>query len=446
MELHPDATENFNKKADDLLLELCPLPQELLDPPKASFSPDVFTSYHLQSEDIIGEIGFSMRDWAGHEIAKYFPQNDKQIGIYGESYKKLELISEGMQKTLRGKVSFTLIIDLVFDWMREKYKNTTGLSMVEYVLGKCEPNIEELEIWIPIAMLYIQSEVLIGRIVLKPMTKDLFDYWRAEAEMAKPKAIGDTRKLFDREQKRLQGLAAATIKVHAEPQRAFEIALEETERSIGALRFFSPSNFHPEVISYCAILGKENLESAHYWTIQDGKLVYISSITIDKSVRRWVIDDETLSMFMNDGLKMLSDLLSRESRTEFQERLLDSLLLYTRSSLTKNLTDRLIYILVALESILLKDERENIQQNVGERMAFFIGRNKGRRRLIISNLKKAYELRSSFIHHGRSVRDVEILREFMLNAWDFFSQLIQNANHFRTKKDLIDAIEERKLQ
>ncbi len=54
----------------------------------------------------------------------------------------------------------------------------------------------------------------------------------------------------------MQGFAAATIKLFAEPRRASEIAFEEADRVVSLLRFFSPATHIPEVFSYCTLQGK----------------------------------------------------------------------------------------------------------------------------------------------------------------------------------------------
>lgn len=448
LELHPDAVVDFNEEADKLLLELKPISQELSPTHKNSFHPDTFVSAHITDKDIIGEIRTGRVNQTGSEVAKYFGYNDITIGLEGESYKKLESVSQKMQrrKELYKKVSVTLLTNLIFDWLTDKYKNATNLSMIEYVLSECEGLIQESEIWIPVAMLYIQSEIKIGQITLKTITKEIFEHWRAEAKKKNLAEIDKLQEWFNSEQKGLQGLAASTIKLCAEPERAFEIALEETEKSLSLLRFFSPSNLHPEIPSYCTVLGKENVDIVKHLIIRDNKLIWISSSVVDKALQDWVIDDQLLSIMRSPGLDILSNVLVKDCKTGFQDIVLDSLMLYSRSSLAKNLADKLVYILVALESILLKNENEPIQHNIGERMAFFIGADLSERKSIIKNVKKAYTLRSSFIHHGRTVEDIKTLTAFMRNAWMFFSQVILNVNHFITKEQFIDAIENRKLR
>lgn len=186
------------------------------------------------------------------------------------------------------------------------------------------------------------------------------------------------------------------------------------------------------------------MEKSRHLVISEGELQEHSGFVYE-GFPYWDIDDAQLLMFEKAGLEILSNLLVQERRTEFQEKLLDSLFFYSRSSLARNLLDKLVYILVALESILLKNENEPIQQNISERMAVVIGRDVGERNSIISNVKKVYSLRSQFLHHGHTTEDLETLKAFMLNAWKFFCQLIRNANRFDTREQLINVIEEDKL-
>lgn len=148
-----------------------------------------------------------------------------------------------------------------------------------------------------------------------------------------------------------------------------------------------------------------------------------------------IIDNEKISLFKNCGFEILSDILAREDRNrkEFQQRLLSSLKWYSNSSLMKNPSDKLVYIFVALESLLLRGKDEPIQNIMGDTMAFLISSNRDERLSIVKNLKDAYSLRSKFVHHGKPIKDfkdLETLKEFMKNAWMFFSFLIQNAERF----------------
>lgn len=434
LELHPNAVKNFNEKADILLSELVPISSESFHIKKDSFRPNFPISGNFGKKD----------DQIVVEFKDVFKHKDQLISIKGCS-EKIEQLSRKMQKTkaLYEMVSVTFLTNLVSNWMKDKYKNVTDESMVDYVLSKSEANIQELEIWIPIAELFIQSEIKIGRVTLKTIKNEMFESWRTVMKNANP---ADDVKIqtFDNEHKKVQGFAATTLKVNAEPIRAFEIALEETEKSIGLLRCFSPSNYFPEKTSRCVVFGKENLESIKHLVLKEGILVQISNAIVDKRIQPWIIDDVKLSVIQKAGLEIMSNILALEKRTEFQQRLLSSLKWYSNSSLMKNPSDKLVYIFVALESFLLRSENEPIQNIMGDTMAFTISSDKQERVSIVKNIKDAYKLRSKFVHHGKTIEDLETLKKFMLNACTFFSLLMQKANHFDNIEQFFKAIEEEK--
>ena len=111
----------------------------------------------------------------------------------------------------------------------------------------------------------------------------------------------------------------------------------------------------------------------------------------------------------------------------------------------RELSDKLVYILVALESLLLKNENEPIQQNIAERMAFVVGQTVDERKSVVKLVKEIYGLRSRFIHHGNTIDDIETLGKFMLHAFVFFINISLNINNFNTKELFIESLEEMKL-
>jgi hypothetical protein len=125
---------------------------------------------------------------------------------------------------------------------------------------------------------------------------------------------------------------------------------------------------------------------------------------------------------------------------------LNGLLLYSKAGLSKNVTEKLLHIIGALEMILLRNDTEPIQQNIGERMAFVVGRNVKERKEIIKNFRKIYTVRSKFVHHGIGVDEMELIRKFMWYTYLFFMMIIGTTEHYPTLDAFIEAIEERKLQ
>ena len=151
---------------------------------------------------------------------------------------------------------------------------------------------------------------------------------------------------------------------------------------------------------------------------------------IDPSFTYWTLPNEFINLMSQAGLQILSELLTLEKPTEFQESLIDSLFAYLRHTVAKDLSDKLLFIFTALDSFLLKGENEPIQQNISERIACVIGKNTADRRNIIKNIKMMYGLRSKFVHHNQQIDDLDILEEFLQIVWNFYFEMIHINENF----------------
>lgn len=235
--------------------------------------------------------------------------------------------------------------------------------------------------------------------------------------------------------------------MNAEPKRAYEVALRESERAIAALRVYHvAATTTPEVTSYCAVLGRENVEGVKHLEMEGGRVRSWGEQPAGGPVFNWHLSDDDIRKYTGSlGFDQVNRLLALKDRTKFQETLLDALLLYSRSTREKDLAGKLVYTLVAMESVLLRNDTEPIQQNVGERMAFINASTVEKRKAIIRNLKAAYALRSKFIHHGHTIEERETVWRFMIEAWAFFTNLAKASQRFETKEELIDHLEAMKL-
>jgi hypothetical protein len=330
--------------------------------------------------------------------------------------------------------------------MRKRYDGSTAVEMTDYLLEESQQRVQELTFWIPIAFTYLETSLKIGKVEFKTITPRLFDPLRAAIRASQSQNMDQAIAGIDEQQKRLQGLVAATITLYAEPHRAWEIAREETERSLAVLRFFAPANLLPGVTSYCTPLGKENLEQDYYLIFQSEDSLSVTQSVSDKSFKDWILDSKQLARFRSVGLDTLSQLLANDQRSNFQEDLLNAVLLYSRSALATNPAEKLMAIFAALDSFLLKDESEIVQQTVADRIAFCVGSRSDERRSIVRTVKAAYGLRSRFIHHGQTVEDLDTTQEFLLIVWRFFLCLVLNNEKYANRTEWIDKMDEQKYR
>lgn len=449
LNLHPDATSNFNKSALSLL-ELCKESRYNIAKPKPKSSfPEPYIAAQITDKDI-ESIGFlGMKNSVGESVAKYFTYKGKQVGLEGDDYKKLVKLCEAIQKAI--KPASTISRDAVelqaFEWLDNRYSGNTTNELIEYILPKLTAEVKEFEVCVPIGELIIQSPMTVGRIVLRPITKDLLDQWKAPlVEKGTEANIQFNSEFFEEKMRKpYQGISGAFIKLRAEPTAAHEIALHETERSLAMLRVFSPAALIPEMSCHIAIRGSENIETITAIRFHNEIFVGLFKDIADKSVRPLAIDDNMIAHMYASGLATVSQLLTKNNPTRFEQTLLDALTLYSHATRERELASKIIYILAALEGVFLKNDTESIQQNLRERIATILGKTLSQKKEIIRNINTIYGTRSAFLHHAHTINQIEELGKFMYFAYMSLTTAVQNHDRFPSSQEFIAAIDDLKL-
>lgn len=404
---------------------------------------------HLTNKDIVGEISIGAVDFLGEQVAFYFMDGQRQLGIEGDDYKSLRKLAENVFKIgdIRKAVSLRTIEEIVCNWLKEKYFNKDLIYFTEYFLCKAKELISDISVWIPISNLCIQEPFRIGKVIFRPITRELIDKWEQQR-------IGNLtqdekevmKELFEKNIRPFQGFAAATLKVTAERKRAKELIIEEANRALCFLRIFTGAALDPQIISFYGLWGTARIDTVDILYLKDREDYNgIAKETIGPPPKAKILNKEIINKIFLIGLGTIDRLLNNNSLSAFQNDVLDALMLYSRAALSKDATDKLVHILAALESIFLKNTSESVEQNLAERMAFLIGKSLDDRKQIVKNVRNVYDLRSAFIHHGASIADFEVLERFMLNAWYAVIQLISATERFKNKSEFINKLEERKL-
>ena len=448
---HKDAVKNFNSRGITISQFIDKLEKEIGS--KESF-PSERPSVLITGEDIIKNITTSKNDIFGNEFCRYEGVEGVDFGISELNYNEYDKLCRAIYKvqTVFTKISFSNVKNILFKWCLAYHFGKIEMPLCSYCEIEFDKIIEDVEIWIPIAGTEIEKSTAIGNVIFENIRKSDFDNWEekyqknnsSNNDKDRTKAFSEYLK---RIRKKMQGLMAGRVKISADPERAGQLALGYVEDSLEMLRFFDPANHEPMANSTTTILGKEHLLSINLLFIQDNNLKSSKESIIERGIPRWRIGTKLIDMMMNSGLKTLSNILRSDNKTNFQISLINSLKLYSRVSLVKTFGDKLVYLLVALESILLKNTNEGIQQNIGERIAFTVTKDINERRSIIKILNDVYNLRSRFLHHGNEIdkNQLETLREFMRISWKFFAILIQNSSKYETKEQMIENLDKIKL-
>ncbi len=448
LDIHPKATENFNQKADQILAFIRDIePSDVHSP---SFDTETHSAIQIDVSIILNTPKYSIvKDIKDYTIRLYL-NSELSIGLLEDGCLKLRKLIEDLYKIkdIKCKVSIKTLETILCSWITAKFHAPSHCEFCEFLKNYLEKIIGDYEIVIPINFLQIEKSFALGNVNFRPFSKTSIDELESRAvTQAQDSPQQDlVRKLFDQQNiRQFQGYAVATILLQAEPARAYEIAIEETNTALSMLRIFSSSTREPLSYYPAAVWGSSPISSGYLIALKEGNLNHMDSQTLDRSPMSEYLNNQAIDDLYLAGLSILDNLLGLSKRNQFQDKLLAALILYSRSAISKDIADKLVYILVALESIFLRNSSEPIQQNLGERIAFLIGDSLEKRKRIIKVTRETYTLRSGFVHHGRSIDDLEIMREFMLYAWQAIVSLIHQSNSVSTVDALLDMLDDTKL-
>lgn len=247
----------------------------------------------------------------------------------------------------------------------------------------------------------------------------------------------------------MQGFAAVTMILRGVPDRVLEIAREESEAAVSSLRLFSPAILSPHARSFCTLWGRQNLESTSYLLFQAAQSGVIIGSHVDTPQNFvWRIDASRWRLIRQGAMDRLIEGLYEGGATAFRDEVKAALALYSQSALRSAPTEKLLAILIALESLLLRNQSEPITENIAVRLAFAVGETLEERKRIVEIVRAVYAMRSAYVHHLRQIKeleDLEKLREFMGYAWTFFLTVGTQASSYRERTDYLNSLDERKL-
>ncbi len=400
----------------------------------------------ITEDEIIGEMQMTDRevDGTGAETGRFWESGGQRFGWTGEAFQKMKRLSERIAKSneLRGLVSEAFILDQVFMWLCETLDRKRSDSICDFILQRCDEALGDHELYVPLWRTYSSTNFVIGDVEFKSITKELLDQWFSRKPKDDPEMMRRVQQLENDTRARFQATLAACVKVQAEAKKASQLALEKALTATALLRFLSPANWTCKIRSYTLPIGMENCAIWHSFHLEKGAITSRSSNVVDGGPDAWVIDRSTAEL--SGVVEALSD-LAESQQTEFRKTLYDAMLIYSRNSTTTEAADKLLFVLVALESVLLKDSNEPIQGNLADRMAFLIGKSLDERKDIVAVVKKVYATRSKFIHHGQTINDVTVLDKFLIYAWTSFLKLLGLRDQFKTRSELLVKLDEVKL-
>ena len=438
MEINNKFIEYLNDKAKDFLFLLKPITQNdrktAAVRTKRKFSSHYIPFINIDSNDIL-DFSISRIDFKGNVVSKSFDYNDKLIGFgqhdFLELRKFLEKIS--IRNEFRNKISYDFLLNSIFEWFRCNYTGKIDNKIFyDYLRKKIDESVKKTRIAIPIENLSIESKFQIGDIEFDFFSKDFFKKWEENSKDLK--YVKDLKKKY-------QGKVIASISIEAEQIKCLEIAKEKVENSLILLRIFSPTIlFDDRIPSYFGRKGSILVPESHFFIFNSEFPTVSSSIDCNIIPIR-TISNKELHMLKQYGLEEAIQLITKNDLTEFEEKILKSLNILSRSVISNNLEEKMLFTLVSIETLLLKNNNEPIQSNIGRRLAYIISKDPTKRKEINDLIIKAYDLRSKFIHHGQQIEETKILHKTRFYVFESIIKILKLKDKIQTHKKLFEQLE-----
>lgn len=447
LSFHPKAETQYNKLGYSLIqsVEKKPTEGDKKESERSWFSPHLAATIKL--EDIKGTMKLGKIDNLGATLERYFQVGRELHGLNEKHFPELMKLAEKIYNTssFHKATTYESIVDTIFEWVEQSYKESTEADLCNFIVEHLSKTIGNHEIWVPLAGLAIETKFTFGTVTFVPITTDLVDTWQKEMIKNSPNNRDNIYQFCTNIRRKHKGWAAGIIHINAEYRRAQEIAVADVDRALALLRFFSPANMSPHINCIATVFGNQLIRSETTFKIVSNSLNAVNTRIIRNDLSPWLVSSEMIKQWQKEGLSELSSLHFTGSSTEFHSAIVNSLMLYSKVSVSKELPDKLVYLFSSVESILLKDSGEPIQYVVSERMATILGGSSRIKKRLIANFKKMYGKRSQLIHHAKSIELTKEVSQLMRDVWMTFFCIIKQMHLFRTKQEFLDEIDERKL-
>ncbi|KAF0140211.1 MAG: hypothetical protein FD122_2639 [Stygiobacter sp.] len=443
IDIHPKAVEYFDAKANELLLLL--KPHKDIEASKSKNTSSRSAEYHqeLPEEKVLKHSVKGFVDGFGISRAKFFNYKGGSVGLEGNDYLLFEDFVEKLyhKNEINNILSRHFLENCSFDWFEKKYKGEIDntISFTKFLIEESNEVVKERKVSVPISYLSIESSFKLGNLTFEFYDKHYFDELFASLNERKEEIISEVD--YESLRKEYQGVVFASKTITAEEERAVELIFDEIDKQIKLIRCFSPSTFLPIVESYFDRMGHTLIPYNHTF-IYEGNHPIVNTFR-DKNIDYYFpFTSELLSDYEKTGFIKIFEIVNKSMLSDFESHLLNSAFLFSHAIESKNFQDKLVYSLVSLETLMLKDTSEPIQNTIGLRLSFLTRNSISERKAVIELIKKAYKLRSSYIHHGKKSDDLEVLQKLQHLVWESIVNMTNSVNKFNTQIEFLDYIEE----
>jgi len=440
--IHPDAEIHFNEKVRRLAALIKKYQPRQESAP--SFVPERAQYHAIASKDILAPALISETNHKDEEVGRYYNDQGSLVGLAGSDYREFSILCEKIQKipSIRNTISLKTIQNHIFNWCSLEFRKQAANEPMQYVLEKASSEVHDYEIWFPMAYTFVQSDMNLCNIEFRTISSSTIYSWSTMFKKDDEEISEESKLFFKDIETKFLGKAAVFVRISAESQRAIEIGRNSADIAVRILNFLHPHAQYADIASYSTLAGKAFIPYSE--TILSSPINFQTSSSFEKSPKEWHISNEQIIDLRHQFYNLINSIYAtpEESHSKFQKLLIDSFLRFLLYVFTSSPEQKLIYILSALESMLLKNRSEPIQGNVADRMAFFLSQDPTERLRIIEDFKRTYDLRSSYVHHGLLIEELESVERFIADARHFFHKAFHCHDKYSTIEEFLKMIDQ----
>lgn len=327
--------------------------------------------------------------------------------------------------------------EIILKMIKDGNDQNAGIYLDE-MIEKLESFSTEQMVYIPISGIQTPvTEIKIGNIKFKYMES-------AETEEFIEKIKHDPIDT-DKINKHIKEHVCAEYCATAEPDRALELAEEETRRAIDLLRYAIPFIYGQSWRVAVGMSG-DTCTSYRYIPINpNGARSFSSRGIIVGPINKFEFSEENMEILDKIGVFKLSKILQKNNLNPFEKDLLSSVHWFANGQIKVERADKLLNLITCLEILLTPIGNDPISQNVAEGAAILIDESPIERKKTKGRIKKLYKLRSKLTHHGEGdVTDSDIADLIYIDKAVLWV-LINKIGEFGTREELHKWIEYKKL-
>jgi hypothetical protein len=447
--IHEDARQHFNNIANEAHALAHPgTPPERTRLRPASLQTDERDIATISDEDLVPDsVRLSFVDLAGKRTGLYFTVGGAPYGLDGDGIERFEQLLSLLrrQRKLYMAIGPRLLSDSLVGWIGARLGGTTTPEFSDWLLERANATIQPRLVLVPLENFRSESAFDFAgvRFDHRVVTRAMFDAHEAEWRRQEPDRAMDIAVAIKRHRHWFQGQTCGIVSIDAEPGWASTSATELVRQAFSVLRLYSPSAFLPGYKCAVGLAGRVCVPGDVSCEFTNGQVGRIHDGTAEGFERvQWLLTDAARSVCMPAGLSVFEQLLLRDRPNELEEAVLHALRLLDESVCCNDLHKRAALALTAAESLLLQTDSEPIQVMLGLRCGRLTRRTATERLAVDRTIKHAYELRSGYVHHGRTEADPQLLKDLHCMLLDAFAAVSRLTQSLKTRVELFDRLQD----